>query len=280
MSLYDSADAILGVARYGQARYGVVTPTIELPSVSATGHVRGVHLDAFEVDITERVEAPAAFVGSIGSLVLHTEATIVGASSVAQVGVLEPQISFVIESTSAYEEFNGVVVHLSEKLDSVSAAFTVNDAGLDIKSINRVDVTGSGAYAQVGPVEPQVKEPVLGVSAVVNVSTVRQNLKKTPASVTATASAGILTHKNTKRVSSLVVVGSVVSVKENVQDRISGTQASSGVGTLRFSNKKKLTSTGMSISTGTLSNTAVKFDFYGVREKYSPHRTVLIPRAA
>jgi hypothetical protein len=81
MAFYDSGDAIYGTGAYGSASYGIVTPTVALTGVSGTALTRTVHINAFEIDITEPLYGPNALVGSIGTLEFAntvTPATTVG----------------------------------------------------------------------------------------------------------------------------------------------------------------------------------------------------------
>ena len=279
MSFYDSSDAIYGVGRYGLARYGVVAPVVLLTGVSATGLIREPHLDGFEIDIHEKVDGVAA-TGSAGSLTLHVVEKLDSAPSTGFVGTVTPVVTVFVTGVEAFEGFSGVQVNVSEILGSVSAEFTVNAAGLDIRSINRVDIFGPDVFGQVGTPQVDIKEFVSGVSATGSVSTTRQNLAKTPQGVSATGSVGTLTHSNLTRIVSVGLTGSVNSVKENVREPIVGQTITSGIGTISHSNTKKLETPRLVASAGSTTETGVNFDFYAVRELYSHRRTILIPRAA
>ncbi len=280
MSFYDSSDALYGVGRYGLARYGVVAPTVSLVGVSATGFVRNLHLDIFEVDITEKIYGSASATGSVGSVTVNLVEKLDSVTSTASVGIVVPQVTVYVTSVEALVETNFVQVNLSEKLESVSAEFTVNAAGLDIRSINRVNIFGPDVFGQVGAPRVNIKEYILGVSAVGSSSPTRQKLVEKIQSVVATASAGVLTNSNLTRVSSVGIVASTNTVREHITERPTGQALNSSIGVLRFSNTKRLSTPRMVISVGKTTPTGIVFDFYGVRELYSPYRTILIPRAA
>ena len=279
MSFYDSSDAFYGVGRYGSARYGVVTPTVLLTGVSATGLTRELHLDGFEIDIHEIVHGVAA-TGSVGSLTLHVVEKLNSTPATTSVGTVVPVVTVFVASVEAYEGINGVQVNVSEVLEPVSATFTINAAGLDIKSINRVDIFGPDVFGEVGTPEVQVREYISGVSATTSVSPTKQNLKKVPTGVSAQGLVGTLTHSNLIRVTSVTLIARVGATRENIVDRVVGQQLSSAIGSLTHSNTERLVSVGMVASVGIPSKTAVNFDFYAVRDLYSAQRTILIPRAA
>src|SRR5210317_1181304 len=143
MAFYDTADAIYGTGQYGAASYGIVTPTVSVTGVSATALTRTLHINAFEVDITEPLYGPNALTGSIGTLEFANTVTLTGVAGTGQIGTVSPNIAF---SITGVEATTGTGLTepqytVSEKVDSVSATFTIGT--VNIRSVNRVPVTGS-----------------------------------------------------------------------------------------------------------------------------------------
>jgi len=280
MSFYDSSDAIYGVARYGVARYGIVVPTVNLTGVSATIRVRSVDLDIFEVGVIEIVYGAADATGSVGSLTLNLVEKLESAPAVGSVGTPTPVVTVFVVPVDATTEINTVQVNVSEVLASISAEFSVNAGGLDVRSINRVDIFGADNFGQIGTPKPNVSEPVLGLTASVSISATRQNLSKTVNTSALVSYVGDVTHSNLTRVRSVSLVTSVGEVRENLRHYPPSQILSTGVGTLSISNTKTLSTPVLVISAGQTDETGVVFDFYAVRNLYSAKRTVLIPRAA
>ena len=94
MAFYDSADALYGTGQYGAASYGIVSPNVSLTGVSASALTRTLHIDAFEVDITEPLYGPIALTGSIGTLEFANTVTLSGVASTGQIGTVSPNIAF------------------------------------------------------------------------------------------------------------------------------------------------------------------------------------------
>ena len=280
MPFYDPTDAVYGFGVYGQARYGVVAPTVSLVGVSATGLVREPHLDSFEIDVTEKVYDGASATGGIGYLSLHVVERLESAPATASIGLVSPNIALLTGSVEAYEATGSVQVNLSEVLESVSATFTINAEGLSVRSINRVNISGPDVFGQIGTPEPQVREYVSGVSATVATSQTKQNLRKTLQGVSASSSVGVLTNSNSTRLTSSATLSGIGDTKENVVERVSGPQLVSGVGVPTHSITKRLSNVVMVSSIGDTSETGIIFNFEAVKDLYSRQRTITISRAA
>jgi hypothetical protein len=131
-----TVSAIYGSGVYGSSEYGVINITVSISGVSATGTIASVVAGGFEVDVTERITIGVEGTGSVGSLTVNTAAGLTG----------------------------------------VVGTFTVNAAGLDIRSINRVPVSGSPMTGSIGTVSPNVDEPIAtGVEATGQAGTVGVN---------------------------------------------------------------------------------------------------------
>jgi len=176
MSFYDTADAIYGIGEYGAASYGVVTPNVSLTGVSATALTRTVHINAFEVDITEPLNVTPALTGSVGTLEFANTVTLTGVVGTGQLGTVSPNIAFGITGVSATGAVNTVTDNVTEKPTGVVGTFTLNAAGLSIRSINRVPVTSSQMTGTIGTLSPNVDEPIAtGVEATGQIGTVSPN---------------------------------------------------------------------------------------------------------
>jgi len=131
-----TVSAIYGSGVYGSSEYGVINITVSISGVSATGTIASVVAGGFEVDVTERITIGVEGTGSVGSLTVNTAAGLTG----------------------------------------VVGTFTVNAAGLSIRSINRVPVAGSPMTGSIGTVSPNVDEPIAtGVEATGQAGTVGVN---------------------------------------------------------------------------------------------------------
>ena len=118
--------ALYGSGLYGTSEYGVVNLTVTISGVSATGTIASVVAGGFEVDVTERITIGVEGTGSVGSLTVNTAAGLTG----------------------------------------VVGTFTLNGAGLDIRSINRVPVDGVSGTTTLGTIEAQTTEALNSVSAI------------------------------------------------------------------------------------------------------------------
>jgi len=178
MAFYDTADAIYGTGLYGSASYGRVSANVTLTGVSGTANTRTLHLNIFEVDITEPIYNAPSATGSVGSLTLNTTAGLSGVAGTTALGTLSPNINEALNSVSATTTLGSIQVNTTEIVSSVSATFTINDEDLSIRSINRVPVTGEGATGAVGTVEAQTLEALQSVSATGSIGTIKPNVDK------------------------------------------------------------------------------------------------------
>ena len=183
MSFYDTADAIYGTGQYGAASYGIVTPTVSITGVSATALTRTLHINAFEVDITEPLYGPNALTGSIGTLEFANTVTLSGVASTGQIGTVSPNIAFDITGVSATGVVNTVFENITEKVTGVVGTFTLNAAGLDIRSINRVPVTGDVGTTAVGTIQVNISESISSVSATGQIGTIKPNVAESAVGV-------------------------------------------------------------------------------------------------
>jgi len=176
MAFYDSGDALYGTGAYGSASYGIVTPTVALTGVSGTALTRTVHINAFEIDITEPLYGPNALVGSVGTLEFANTVTLATTVGTGQIGTVSPNIAFGIVGVGGTTG-TGLTQpqhRLSEKVDSVSATFTIGT--LNIRSVNRVPVTMPAMSGLITAPEPRVDEIITtGVEATGQIGTVSPN---------------------------------------------------------------------------------------------------------
>lgn len=281
MSFYDSTDAVYGIARYGSASYGVVQPTVSLTGVGATANTRTIHLNVFEVDITEPLYNAQPATGSVGSLTLHTTAGLVGVSADGLVNTVSENIDEPIGSVSAVASLGSIRTHTTEVLDSVSATLTIDTAGLLVKSFNYIAVTLPAATGSIGTVEAKTLEALESVSATTAVNGVTVHLVEKLTGVVATGFIGSLEHSNTLTLTGVVGTGEVGQVgggpSEEIATGVEATGYVNGVTVHVLEALEAATSTG---DVGTITVTTTKFDFEAVKHLYSHRRAVIVPRAA
>ena len=278
MAFYDTADAIYGTGQYGAASYGIVTPTVSVTGVSATALTRTLHINAFEVDITEPLYGPNALTGSVGTLEFANTVTLTGVAGTGQIGTVSPNIAFGITGVGAttgtgLREPQHIV---SEKVDSVSATFTIGT--LNIRSVNRVPITGSLMTGSIGVVSPNVDEPfAIGVQGTTALGSIQVNISEKVSSVSATGSIGTVALSNSFVVTGVEGVGQIGEVEDQPLERIAtGVQATGAIGTLAFSNSFTVTGVVGTFSIGTVTATGVTFNF--VAADYDRKRVVYVPR--
>lgn len=278
MAFYDSADAIYGIGAYGSASYGVVSPIVAVTGVSGTALTRNLHINAFEVDITEPLYGPNALTGSIGTLEFSNTVSLTGVVGNGQIGTVSPNIAFGITGVSATGAVNNVDENVTEKIVGVIGTFTINAAGLDVKSINRVPVTVSPIISSIGIVSPNVDEPIAtGVQGTITLGFIQVNITEKVSSVSATGSIGSLEHSNTVTLTGVEGVVQVGEVEEQPLERIStGVQAIGAIGTLTLSNAFTVTGVQGTFNTGNITATGVTFTF--VAADYDRRRVAYVPR--
>ena len=280
MAFYDTADAIYGTGQYGVASYGIVSPNVSLTGVSATALTRTIHINAFEVDITEPLNVTPALTGSVGTLEFANTVTLTGVASTGQIGTVSPNIDVILVGIVPIPEslVGSPSINLSEKVTGVVGTFTLNAAGLDIRSVNRVPVSVSAITGSIGTVSPNVDEPIAtGVQGTTASGSVQVNLSEKLDSVSATGGVGSLEHSNTVTLTGVEGVGQVGEVEDQPLERIAtGVQATGAIGTLAFSNSFTIASVVGTFSIGTVTATGVTFNF--VANDYDRKRVVYIPR--
>lgn len=283
MSFYDTADAVYGVGLYGTARYGRVTPVIQVTGVGATGHTRTLHLDVFEVDITEPIYNAPTATGSVGGLTLHTTAGITSVGLAGTVNSVGAGVSVPLTvSVEGVLSTNTVKENVDVVLEGSVATFTINDTGLNIRSVNRVPIAGAAMVGSIGTPEVQATENLLSVSATIQVGSIQVNLSEKVSGVAATGSVnGAFEFSNTHRVTSTGTEFTVGIVSLNVDEPIPTAGFFTGsIGTLTIHTAGELTGSEATGQAGTVTTTAEVFDFTAVKDLYSRRRTVIIPRAA
>jgi hypothetical protein len=218
-----TVSALYGSGVYGSSEYGVINVTASVTGVSATALTRTLHINAFEVDITEPLYGPDALTVST----------------------------------------NTATVNIAEKVSGVIATFSVNAAGLSIRSINRVPVTGSPMTGSIGTLSPNVNEPIAtGVIATTSLNTVQVHISEKLDSVSATGGIGSLEHSNTVTLTGVESVGQVGEVEDQPLERIAtGVFATGGIGSLTLHTTAGLTSVVGTFSVGTPTVTGVTTTF-------------------
>jgi hypothetical protein len=278
MAFYDSGDALYGTGAYGSASYGIVTPTVALTGVSGTALTRTIHINAFEIDITEPLYGPNALVGSIGTLEFANTVTLAGVAGTGQIGTVSPNIAFgitgVIGTTGT--GLTQPQYRLSEKVDSVSATFTIGT--LNIRSVNRVPVTMPAMTGFVTAPEPRVDETItIGVQGTTALGSIQVNIAEKVDSVSATGSIGALEHSNTVTLTGVEGVAQVGEVEDQPTERIvSGVQGTGAIGTVALSNAFTVTGVQGTFGIGSVTATGVTFTF--VAADYDRRRVAYVPR--
>lgn len=282
MAFYDTADALYGIGLYGSARYGSVAPDVQVTGVSATANTRNIHLNVFEVDVTEPIYNAPSVTGSVGSLTLNTTAGLSGVSSANLVGGPTTHITEDLVGVDASGLVSSVSVNVQKRVTGFVGTFTLNAEGLSVRSVNTVEVLGVVANAAIGTPEPQTLEALQSAEAVGSVGTVKPNVTTgTLTGVVTTGSIGSLEHSNTVTLTTATGLGQVGQVGVYIQIIIStGVEATGSVGTTVTNLvEKSEAATGVG-QIGSPATTAVVFNFEAVKTLHSKRRTVIISRAA
>ena len=281
MAFYDSSDALYGIARYGSASYGIVEPVVQITGVSATGNVRTIHINAFEIDVTEPLYPASAIQGSIGSVTLHITEAVNSVSATTAVSAPKLNIAFGIDSVSATSAINVVEPQVTEKVDSVSATAVLHTAGLVVKSINYIEVTTDAMTGSIGSVEPKPTEALLSVSATGYVNGVQVNVAEVLNSVAGTGAVNTVTVHGVTAITGVVGTFTTPRLEPQPTEIIfTGVAATGAVSVPQVNLKVERHSVASTGSIGSLTTTGTVFDFEAVRTQYSRHRTVIIGRAA
>jgi len=278
MAFYGTDDGIYGIGEYGTASYGVVSADVAITGVSGTALTRALHINAFEVDITEPLYGPNALTGSIGSLEFANTVSLTGVVGTGQIGTVSPNIAFGITGVSATGAVNTVTENVTAKPTGVVGTFTLNAAGLDIRSINRVPVTGSPMTGTIGTLSPNVDEPIAtGVQGTTALGTTQVNIAEKVSGVSATGGVGSLEHSNTVTLTGVEGVGQVGEVEDQPLERIAtGVFATGAIGSLTLHTTAGVDGVIGTFTVGTPTVTGVIFNF--VANDYDRKRVVYVPR--
>jgi len=218
--------------------------------------------------------------------VSHVPASVVATGSV---GVVSPNVKEkFVSGVEATLTVNTVQVNLKAEPTGIQATFTVNAAGLDIRSVNRVPISGVSATGAIeapsaGGFEIDVTERVTAsLVGTTSINTVQVNLTKVPTSVVATGAVNnSLEFSNTHNISSVSSLFTVGTVSPNIKESIVASNlATSFVGSLTLHTAAGITGVSAINSNNNVTTTAVVFNFEAVKNLYSKRRTVIIPRAA
>jgi len=280
MSFYGTDDGIYGVGEYGTASYGVVSADVAITGVGATALTRTVHISAFEVDITEPLNVTPALTGSVGSLEFSNTVTLSGVVGTAQIGTVSPNIAFGITGVSATGATNTVTENVTAKPTGVVGTFTLNAAGLDIRSINRVPVTGSPMTGSIGTLGVGASESITtGIEATGQIGTVKPNVAESATGVVGTFSVNTVTITGTANTTLTGVegVGQIGEVEDQPLERIAtGVQATGIIGSLTLHTTAGVDGVIGTFTVGTPTVTGVIFNF--VANDYDRKRVVYVPR--
>jgi hypothetical protein len=231
-------------ARYGSGLYG----TSEYGVVNLTASISGVS-----------ATGTIASVVAGGFEVDVTERISTGVSATGSVGTLN--------------------VFIKVSVVGVSATGTVNT----VKENINTPITGVQATGSVNTVEEKPTEALDSVSATGSVNNVTVNIIEKLESVSATGTIATLTLTGTANVTPTGVeaVGSVNTVEEKPTEVLNSVSATVFVnGNFTFSNSHALTGVQATTTLGTITKTAVVFNFQAVANQYSRARTIKIQRAA
>lgn len=259
MATYGTDDGIYGIGLFGTALYGRVSAEVSVTApVQLTTLLTNPGINIFEIDVSEIILGTGlGATGSTGSVILTAFSNVIpsGVSATGSIGL--PQVNKIkrVDTVSATALAGNVEVDVSEILEGTSATFSVNAAGLDIRSINlvpidtsadatgsigsvgcSVDVTLSGVAGstQVPAVEPQVTEIVSGVSAsgAIDSLTLSGKANHTLASVSATGSSGTVEPQVVERPVSVSIVGSISVPTLNITDVLGSALGTTSAGTI------------------------------------------------
>ena len=150
-----------------------------------------------------------------------------------------------------------------------------------------ISLTGVSGTGEIEPPEIGGFEVDIGVRLTAttvgtgSVGSLQPNIKAEISGVTATVSLGQITIDALEEIFTVVGTGSVGSVGAGVTPNITGVTATGQVGSISTIHVSEIiVSAGATTTLGTVTPTAVVFDFNSVRDQYSRKRSVTIPRAA
>ena len=151
-----------------------------------------------------------------------------------------------------------------------------------VKAITGVSGTGEIEPPEIGGFEVDIGVRLTATTVGTgSVGSLQPNIKAEISGVTATVSLGQITIDALEEIFTVVGTGSVGSVGAGVTPNITGVTATGQVGSISTIHVSEIiVSAGATTTLGTVTPTAVVFDFNSVRDQYSRKRSVTIPRAA
>jgi hypothetical protein len=219
--------------------------------------------------------------------VVNVSRTLTGVAGTSALGTVEAKTSEALLSVSATGAVGSVQVNLAPNITGVVGTFTLNGAGLDVKSVNRVPVTqnaltGSIEAVSAGGFEIDISESLGSVSATGAIGTVEAKTSEALLSVSATGSLGtlVLHAASSLTLTGVSATGEVNELEEKPTEELGSVSATGAVNGVSTSTGAGLTSVGITSIIGDPSITAVQFDYEAVAHLYSKRRAVSIPRAA
>jgi len=219
--------------------------------------------------------------------VVNVSRTLTGVAGTSALGTVEAKTSEALLSVSATGAVGSVQVNLAPNITGVVGTFTVNAAGLTVKSINRVPVTqsaltGSIEAVSAGGFEIDISENLGSVSATGAIGTVEAKTSEALLSVSATGAIGTPVLKATSSITltGVSATGEVNELEEKPTEELGSVSATGAVNVVTANTGAGLTSVAMPGTIGDPSITAVQFDFEAVAHLYSKRRAISVPRAA
>ena len=219
--------------------------------------------------------------------VVNVSRTLTGVAGTSALGTVEAKTSEALLSVSATGAVGSVQVNLAPNITGVVGTFTLNGAGLDVKSVNRVPVTqnaltGSIEAVSAGGFEIDISESLGSVSATGAIGTVEAKTSEALLSVSATGSLGtlVLHAASSLTLTGVSATGEVNELEEKPTEELGSVSATGSVNGVSTSTGAGLTSVGITGTIDDLTITAVQFDFEAVAHLYSKRRAISVPRAA
>ena len=150
-----------------------------------------------------------------------------------------------------------------------------------------ISVTGVSGTGQIEPPEVGGFEVDIGIRLTATtvgtggVGSLQPNIKAEISGTTATVSLGQITIDAVEQISGVVGTGSVSPVGVGYAFTVTGVTSTTQVGTATKVNVSEIiVSSSMTLSLGSVTTTAVVFNFQAVRNDYSRRRTIYIAKAA
>jgi len=219
--------------------------------------------------------------------VVNVSRTLTGVAGTSALGTVEAKTSEALLSVSATGSVGSVQVNLAPNITGVVGTFTLNGAGLDVKSVNRVPVTqnaltGSIEAVSAGGFEIDISERLGSVSATGAIGTVEAKTSEALLSVSATGSLGtlVLHAASSLTLTGVSATGEVNELEEKPTEELGSVSATGSVNGVSTNTGAGLTSVGITVTIDDPTITAVQFDFEAVAHLYSKRRAISVPRAA